>query len=69
LCPTPEFSPIEETEEGIKTCDDIEFMRPWTEEIYGILPEQVIGSSASGCAGAFELTVRAFQKTSILEET
>ena len=43
-------------------------MRPWTEEIYGILPEQVIGSSASGCAGAFELTVRAFQKTSILEE-
>ena len=23
----------------------IEFMRPWTEEVYGIPPEQVIGSS------------------------
>jgi hypothetical protein len=23
----------------------IEFMRPWTEQIYGVLPEQVIGSS------------------------
>jgi phosphoserine phosphatase len=23
----------------------IEFMRPWTEKIYGIPPEQVIGSS------------------------
>lgn len=24
----------------------IEFMRPWTEKVYGIPPEQVIGSSA-----------------------
>ena len=23
----------------------IEFMRPWTEQIYGVLPEQVVGSS------------------------
>ncbi len=23
----------------------IEFMRPWTEEVYGIPPEQVVGSS------------------------
>ena len=24
----------------------IEFMRPWTERVYGVLPEQVVGSSA-----------------------
>ena len=24
----------------------IEFMRPWTEKVYGIPPEQVVGSSA-----------------------
>ena len=23
----------------------IEFMRPWTEKVYGIAPEQVVGSS------------------------
>ncbi len=23
----------------------IEFMRPWTEEVYGVPPEQVVGSS------------------------
>jgi hypothetical protein len=40
LRPAPEFSPIEEKKKGIKTCDDIEFMRPWTEKIYGIPPEQ-----------------------------
>jgi hypothetical protein len=34
---------------GFKTCivsgGGIEFMRPWTEKVYGIPPEQVIGSS------------------------
>ena len=34
---------------GFKTCivsgGGIEFMRPWTERVYGIPPEQVIGSS------------------------
>jgi hypothetical protein len=25
----------------------IEFMRPWTERIYGIPPEQIVGSSIS----------------------
>jgi len=34
---------------GFKTCivsgGGIEFMRPWTEQVYGIPPEQVIGSS------------------------
>ena len=34
----------------------IEFMRPWTEEVYGIPPEQVVGSSdqdaSSRCATA-----------------
>ena len=34
---------------GFKTCivsgGGIEFMRPWTEQVYGIPPEQVVGSS------------------------
>jgi len=29
----------------IVSCGGIEFMRPWTEAVYGIPPEQVIGSS------------------------
>ena len=29
----------------IVSAGDIEFMRPWTEQVYGIPPEQVVGSS------------------------
>jgi hypothetical protein len=36
----------------IASAGGIEFMRPWTEEVYGIPPEQVIGSSIKT---AFEL--------------
>ncbi len=30
---------------GIVSGGGIEFMRPWTEKVYGIPPEQVVGSS------------------------
>src|SRR6186997_3332425 len=28
----------------------VEFMRPWTERVYGIPPEQVVGSAGKTCA-------------------
>jgi hypothetical protein len=31
--------------EGIVSGGGVEFMRPWTEKVYGIPPEQVVGSS------------------------